>query len=140
METYSFAKAVNRLGAVFRETDPESGERKIVMNGNYPNKLDWKINTDYYVIPYNVGVTSITTALYEDFNICSACCKKTEFQIEPSIQILSMESSDVTQELEVCEGKIPTLLTNLTGYNINGELVPLKDINFDWWLGDDTKT
>lgn len=140
METYSFAKAVNRLGAVFRETDPESGERKIVMNGNYPNKLDWKINTDYYVIPYNVGVTSITSALYEDFNICSACCKKTEFQIEPSIQILSMESSDVTQELEVCEGKIPTLLTNLTGYNINGELVPLKDINFDWWLGDDTKT
>ena len=140
IEKYSFAKAVNRLGAVFRETDPESGERKIVMNGNYPNKLDWKINTDYYVIPYNVGVTSITTALYEDFNICSACCKKTEFQIEPSIQILSMESSDVTRELEVCEGKIPTLLTNLTGYNINGELVPLKDINFDWWLGDDTKT
>ena len=137
METYSFAKAVNRLGAVFGETDLNSTERFIVMNGNYPNQLPWKIDTDYYVIPYDAAVTSITSALYEDFNLCSACCKKTEFQIKPSIQILSMESSDVTEELVVCEGKIPTLLTNLTGYNINGELVPMKNLNFDWWLGSE---
>ena len=138
METYSFAKAVNRLGAVFGETDLNSTERFIVMNGNYPNKLPWKIDTDYYVIPYDAAVTNITSALYEDFNICSACCKKTEFQIKPSIQILSMEASDVTEDLVVCEGKIPTLLTNLKGYNINGELVPMKNLNFDWWLGNET--
>ena len=125
METYSFAKAVTKSSAVFGETDPESGERFIVMNGNYPNKLDWKIDTEYYIVPYNSGVTSLS-ALYEDFNICSICSKKRVFSIKPPLQILSMESSDVTEDLMVCEGKIPTLLTNLKGYNINGELVPLN--------------
>ena len=138
METYSFAKAVNRLGAVFGETDLNSTERFIVMNGNYPNQLPWKIDTDYYVIPYDAAVTSITSVLYEDFNICSACCKKTEFHLDPSVQILSMEASDVTEDLVVCEGKIPTLLTNLKGYNINGESIPLTNLNFDWWLGNET--
>jgi len=138
METYSFAKAVNGQGSVFRETDTESGERFIVINGNYPNKLPWKTDTDYYVIPYSAGVASITDALYEDFNICSACCKKTEFRLDPSIQILSMEAADVTEDLVVCEGKIPTLVTNLTGYNINGEIKPIKGLNFDWWLGNET--
>lgn len=138
METYSFAKAVNGKGSVFRETDTGSGERFIVINGNYPNKLPWKTDTDYYVVPYNSKVTSITDALYEDFNLCSACCKKTEFHLNPSIQIISMEASDVTEELVVCEGKTPTLLTNLTGYNINGEAVPLTNLNFDWWLGNET--
>ena len=85
METYSFAKAVNGLGSVFRETDTGSGERFIVINGNYPNKLKWKTDTDYYVIPYQSKVTSITDALYQDFNICSACCKKTEFRLDPPI-------------------------------------------------------
>ena len=45
----------------------------------------------------------------------------------------------MTEELVVCEGKIPTLLTNLKGYNISGELVPMTNLNFDWWLGDPTK-
>ncbi len=138
METYSFAKAVNGQGSVFRETDTKSGERFIVINGNYPNKLPWKTDTEYYVIPYNSKVESITVALYEDFNLCSACCKKTEFHLNPSIQIISMEASDVTEELVVCEGKIPTLLTNLKGYNINGDAVPLTNLNFDWWLGSET--
>lgn len=136
METYSFAKAVNGSGSVFRETDSDSGERFIVINGNYPNKLPWKADTEYYVVPYT-GVATLTN-LYEDFNICSACCKKAEFKIDPPIQILSMEASDVTEELVVCEGKIPTLVTNLKGYNINGELVPMKGLNFDWWLGSET--
>lgn len=140
MEPYTFAKAVNKFSAVFCETDPESGERKIVMNGNYPNKLDWKINTDYYVVPYNSGVTSANVAndevFYADFNICSTCSKKRVFQIKPPLNILSLETSDETQELNVCEGKIPTLLADMTGYDINGNLVPMKDLNFDWWLGD----
>ena len=136
METFSFARAVNGQGSVFREEDAESGERFIVINGNYPNKLKWKTDTEYYVIPFT-GVVNLLD-LYEDFNICSACCKKTEFKIDPPIDILSMEASDVTEELVVCEGKIPTLLTNLKGYNINGELVPIKGLNFDWWLGNET--
>lgn len=136
METFSFAKAVNGLGSVFRETDTGSGERFIVINGNYPNKLKWKTDTEYYVIPFT-GVVSLSD-LYEDFNICSACCKKTEFHLDPSVQILSMEASDVTEDLVVCEGKIPTLLTNLKGYNINGESIPLTNLNFDWWLGNET--
>jgi hypothetical protein len=142
MEQYTFAKAVNRNGSVFCETDPESGERKIVMNGNYPNELNWKINTDYYVVPYNSGVTSENVSnddiFYADFNICSTCSKKRAFQIKPPLNILSLETSDETQELEVCEGKIPTLLADLTGYDINGNLVSMKDLNFDWWLGDKT--
>ena len=136
METYSFAKAVNGQGSVFCETDAKSGERFIVINGNYPNKLKWKTDTEYYVIPFT-GVVSLSD-LYEDFNICSACCKKTEFRLDPPIEILSMEASDVTEDLVVCEGKIPTLVTNLKGYNINGELVSIKGLNFDWWLGNET--
>ncbi|MBO7045913.1 MAG: hypothetical protein J6W38_06115, partial [Prevotella sp.] len=67
METYSFAKAVNRLGAVFSETDPETEERFIVMNGNYPNGLKWKVNADYYIVPFsNVGIN--LAELYDDFN------------------------------------------------------------------------
>ena len=27
---------------------------------------------------------------------------------------------------------------SLTGYDINGNLVSMKDLNFDWWLGDKT--
>ena len=138
MESFSFARAVNGQGSVFRETDTDSGERFIVINGNYPNKLPWKTDTDYYVVPYNSKVTTITDALYEDFNLCSACCKKTEFRLDPPIQILSMEASDVTEDLVVCEGKIPTLLTNLKGYNINGKMIPIKGLNFDWWLGNET--
>ena len=136
METYSFAKAVNRQKTIFGYTDSETGERFLVMNGNYP-KLDWKANTDYYLIPYNAGITEISH-LYQYFNICSECSKEKVFQILPSIQILSMEASDVTEDLVVCEGKIPTLLTNLKGYNINGELVPMTNLNFDWWLGNET--
>ena len=134
MTPFSFAKAVNGQGSVFCEEDAESKERFIVINGNYPNKLKWKTDTEYYVIPFTGDVS--LSDLYEDFNICSACCKKSEFSLDPPIEILSMEASDVTEDLVVCEGKIPTLVTNLTGYNINGESIPLKNLNFDWWLGD----
>ena len=140
MEPYTFAKAVNKQAAVFGETDQESNERFIVMNGNYPNQLPWKINTDYYIIPYNSGVTDVSSRddFYEDFNICSICSKKRVFQIKPPLKILSMDTSDETQEYEVCEGKIPTVLTDLSSMDVNGELVPLRDLNFDWWLGDPT--
>ena len=137
MEAYTFAKAANRQGIVFVETDSQSGERLIVMNGNYNNTMPWKVNTDYYIVPYNGGVTgSLGNSLYEYFNICSVCSKKKVFQIEAPLDILTIEGSDATRELEVCEGTIPTVLTELKGYTASGVEVPLTNLNFDWWLGD----
>ena len=134
MEKYTFAKAVNNTKTIYGYTDPETNERILVMNGNYP-KLKWETNTDYYIILSTSGITDIND-LYSNFNICSECNRSNVFQIEPPYHILSMESSDATEELDVCEGKIPTLLADLKGYNYYGEMVSLKDLNFDWWLGD----
>ena len=131
---FSFAEAVNRLKPIFRYTHPETQEKVLVMNGNFP-KLEWKLNTDYYIIYYNEGITH-ESMRFSDFNICSDCSKKRVFQLEPPYKILSMDSSDETQEVEVCEGKIPTVLTDLTAYNTEGVQVHLRDLNFDWWLGD----
>ena len=137
MEAYTFAKAASKEGIVFAETDSQSGERLIVMNGNYNNTMTWKVNTDYYIVPYNGGVTDISdNSLYVYFNICSICSKKKVFQIEAPLDILSIEGSDATQDLEVCEGTVPTLLTELKGYTANGVEVSLTNLNFDWWLGD----
>jgi hypothetical protein len=133
MEEYSFAKAVNKTHAVYREE--VDGEKFIVMNGNYP-EMKWKANTDYYILISNRPITSGEP--FSVFNLCSECNKASVFQIEPPYQLLSIESSDVTENLMVCEGKIPTVLANLKGYDVNGNLIPLKDLNFDWWLGDPT--
>lgn len=133
METFSFNKAVNKENSIFGYTDPETGERILVMNGNYP-QLPWKPNTDYYIISSNVGIN--TSDLYLDFNICSECSKATVFQLDPPYQIVTMDATSSTEEALVCEGKIPTILTDLMGYDVNGNLVALQDLNFDWWLGD----
>lgn len=133
-ELFSFAKAVNRLKPIFRYTDPVTNERQLIMNGNYP-KLNWKPNTDYYLITYNAGITDVGMR-FNDFNICSDCNKAKVFQLNSPLTILSMESSDITRDYAFCEGKIPTLLADLKGYSYNGKEVPLKNLNFDWWLGD----
>ena len=133
-ELFSFAKAVNRLKPIFRYTDPVTKERQLIMNGNYP-KLNWKPNTDYYLITYNDGITDVDRR-FNDFNICSDCNKAKVFQLDSPLTILSIESSDITRDYAFCEGKIPTLLADLKGYSYNGEEVPLKNLNFDWWLGD----
>ena len=133
-ETYSFVKAVNGLKPIFGYTDPETGERSLVMNGNSP-KLPWELNTVYYIVTNNSGISNVSDR-FSTFNICSDCTKENVFQLTPPYKILSMETSNMTQELEVCEGKIPTLLTDLRGYNYNGVEVPLTNLNFDWWLGD----
>ncbi len=133
-ETYSFVKAVNGLKPIFGYTDPETGERSLVMNGNSP-KLPWELNTVYYIVTNNSGISNVSDR-FSTFNICSDCTKENVFQLTPPYKILSMETSNTTQELEVCEGKIPTLLTDLRGYNYNGVEVPLTNLNFDWWLGD----
>ena len=133
-ETYSFVKAVNGLKPIFGYTETGTGERFLIMNGNSP-KLPWELNTVYYIVTNNSGISSVGDR-FSTFNICSDCTKATEFQLTPPYKILSMETSNKTQELEVCEGKIPTLLTDLRGYNYNGVEVPLTNLNFDWWLGD----
>lgn len=133
MELYGFDKAVNKTHPTYRETDSD-GVKWVVMNGNYP-ELPWEVNTDYYIIPSNTHISSFDE-VYGVFEICSGCSRASVLRLDPPYTILGMETSDETQEYEVCEGKIPTVLTDLKGYNLDGEVVPLKNINFDWWLGD----
>ena len=128
---YTFANAVAKTSAVYRTT--EGGVDYIVLNGNYP-ELPWKTNTDYYIVPSNTYITDFSN-VYDAFNICSQCSKATTFQIEPPYKILSMESTDITDDYAFCEGKIPTLLVDLKGYTTTGEQTLIKDLNYDWWLG-----
>ena len=129
---YSFAKAVNKQGATFRYVDDEGG-RWLVFNGNYPG-LDWKTNTDYYIVPTNTPITNVND-VYGIFNILSECSKATVFQVEPPYELLGLEKSKESNDYMVCEGQIPTLLTDLKGYDFNGVEIPMNDINYDWWLG-----
>ena len=131
---YSFAKAVNKQGATFRYVDDEGG-RWLVFNGNYPG-LNWKTNTDYYIVPTNTRINDNLSDLYELFNICSICSKASVFRIEPPYELLGLEKSEDANDYMVCEGQIPTLLTDLKGYDFNGVEIPMNDINYDWWLGD----
>ena len=133
-KTYSFNKAVNKLAPIFGYQDPSTNERFLVLNGNYP-ELPWELYTDYYIISYNEGITDVSM-VYQDFNICSDCYKASVFQIAPSTKWKTMESTDASQDVEVCEGKIPTVVTNLAAYNLDGISVTLKGLNYDWWLGD----
>lgn len=131
---YSFAKAVNKQGAVFRYED-EDGQW-LVFNGNYPG-LNWKTNTDYYIVPSNTPITN-PDLVYSTFNILSECSKASVFQIEPPLEVVGLDATENTEDLVVCEGQTPTLLTNLKGYDINGNVVMMDDLNFDWWLGNKT--
>lgn len=131
MPEYSFESAVNKKYAVYREEI--NGEKFVVMNGNFP-ELQWKTNTDYYVISTNLEFTS--GQHYARFNLCSECNNASVFRIEPPLEILGLEKSQDTNDYVVCQGQIPTLLTNLKGYDLTGKEVPMKDLNYDWWLGD----
>lgn len=137
IEQYSFYKATSaNKKPVYRYTD-DDGERFLVMNGNFA-ELPWKLNTDYYIIPANIpdpGNFTFNSA-YTTFNICSECSKEDVFQIQPPYTILGLEQSDETSDYVVCEGKIPTMLVDLKGYDLNGKQVPMTGLNFDWWQGD----
>ena len=140
IEQYSFYKATSaNKKPVYRYTD-DDGERFLVMNGNFA-ELPWKLNTDYYIIPANILDPEHFTfnSAYTTFNICSECSKEDVFQIQPPYTILGLEQSDETSDYVVCEGKIPTMLVDLKGYDLNGKQVPMTGLNFDWWLGDPTR-
>ena len=134
---FSFYKAVNKERAVYRETVGMGDETVdyIVMNGNFP-QLPWKVNTEYYIVPSNAHITSFSE-VYANFNICSECSKASVFKIEPPLTVLGLEKSEGTSDYVVCEGQIPTLVTDLKGYDFNGVEVPMQDLNYDWWLGSD---
>ena len=136
MEEYSFYNAVNKTSPVYREV--VKGEKFVVMNGNFP-QLEWKTNTDYYIINTNIPFESGSGKQFEIFNICSECTKTSVFRIDPPYNILGLEKSSDKHDYIVCEGQIPTLLTDLKGYDFNGNEVDMKDINYDWWLGDPTR-
>lgn len=135
MPTYSFAKAVNKTSPVYGEI--VEGERLLVMNGNFP-RLKWKANTDYYLIDTNTLIDndSNTGDQFVIFNLCSSCTKTNVFRIDPPYELVGLEKSENSEDYLVCEGQIPTLVTDLKGYDLNGNEVTMNDINFDWWLGD----
>ena len=138
MPEYSFASAVNKKSPVYREV--VNGEKFVVMNGNFP-ELQWKTNTDYYVINSNVPITSHNTGQqFSIFNLCSECTTASVFRIEPPYHVLGLESSETTGDYVVCEGQIPTILLDLRGYTLDGKEVDMNDLNFDWWLGDKNAT
>ena len=138
-ELYTFAKAVNKQGAVFRYTDTHGtsevtdDEQWLVFNGNYPG-LNWKTNTEYYIVPTNDLISNVSS-IYETFNISSSCSRAAVFQIEPPYHVLGLESHDNTENYVVCEGQIPTILLNLKGYDLQGNEVDMTDLNYDWWVG-----
>lgn len=136
MPLYSFQDAVNRKKSIFRSFN-ELGDRILVFNGNYP-QLPWKTDTDYYIVPSNTKITDFKSDVYDAFNICSQCSKASVFRIEPPYTVLGLEKSEGTDDYVVCEGQIPTVALNLKGYDLNGNPVDMKDLNFDWWLGDNT--
>ena len=76
--------------------------------------------------------------VYEAFNICSNCSRASVFQIEPPYRVLGLESSESTEDHVVCEGQIPTILLDLKGLDMNGKEIDMKDLNYDWWLGNAT--
>ena len=133
MTTYSFDDAVNKKHSVYYEV--VDGEEYVVMNGNYPG-LDWKTNTDYYVINTNEKFSSGKP--FTVFNLCSQCCKSSTFRIKSPYTVLGLEQSEGTDDYVVCEGQIPTIALNLKGYDLEGNPVDMKGLNYDWWLGDNT--
>ena len=136
MESYTFAKAVNKKGAVFRYEDDDF-VKWLILNGNYP-ELPWKTETEYYIVPTNEEITNFEHDVYKTFNICSQCSKASVFKIEPPYHVLGLESSETTNDYMVCEGQIPTILLDLKGFTLDGREVDLNDLNFDWWLGNAT--
>lgn len=135
MPVYSFADAVNKKHAVYRETDND-GVKWVVMNGNFP-ELQWRTNTDYYIINTPQQIT-IPGNPFTAFNLCSECTKASVFRIEPPYTVLGLEKSEGTDDYVVCEGQIPTVVLNLKGYDLTGKAVDMTGLNFDWWLGNNT--
>ena len=134
MPTYSFADAAKRTSPVYGETI--EGDEWVVMNGNFP-ELDWKLNTDYYVLISNNPIDEANgTNVWDVFELVSDCNKANEFRIEPPMTVLGLERSEDTHDYVVCEGQIPTLVTELKGYDFFGNEMPMQGINYDWWLGD----
>ena len=134
MPEYTFKDAVNKTSAVYRYTEEDVDY--IILNGNFP-ELPWKTNTDYYIVPSNTVITTFGQ-VYEAFNICSNCSKASVFQIEPPYTVLGLESAETTSDYVVCEGQKPTMLLDLKGYDYNGDEIDMKDLNYDWWLGNAT--
>ncbi len=139
MPEFSFADAVNKNHAVYREVvaTEEGNVNYVVINGNYTG-LKWETNTDYYVI--NTNQTFESGNPCTAFNLCSECCKAGEFRIKPPLEVLGLDAAENMEDLVVCDGQIPTLLTNLKGYDIKGKEVKMKNLNFDWWLGNKRAT
>ena len=121
---------------VYRQID--GTHRYIVFNGNMVDNV-MKPYVKYYVIPYNGKLTSADYR-FSDFNLRSQCNIKYDFQIMPPIQVLGLQETDNYGNVEACENQIPTIQTQLQGYDSNGNEVNMKGLHYDWWTGRQPKT
>ena len=133
---YDFSDAMGGEHTTYRYTI--DGRRYVMFNANIP-KINWKANTTYYIVPYDLFIHNFEK-VPEDFDLRSRCNRKTQFRMRPSLTILELENVAGDEDLEACENQIPTIVTDLHGYNKNGEQVSMQNLYFDWWVSRRPKT
>ena len=136
---YKFVDAIDKdkREPVYRYVRKEGDVdmRYLLFNANIPD-ITWSVNTYYYCIPYNTKVEGLTnTQIPESFNLLSRCNKKYAFRISPTLDIIPLDKVKGDEDLEACENQIPTIVTNMEGFNEDGEPVTMENLNFDWWIG-----
>ena len=136
---YRFVDAIDKENRepVYRYVRKEGDVdmRYLLFNANIPD-ISWSVNTYYYCIPYNTKVEGLTnTQIPESFNLLSPCNKKYAFRISPTLDIIPLDKVKGDEDLEACENQIPTIVTNMEGFNEEGEPVTMENLNFDWWIG-----
>ena len=133
---YDFMDAVTSEHTTYRYTI--DGRRYVMFNANFPD-IPWKANTAYYIIPYDTKIQYFDK-VPEDFDLRSRCNRKTQFRLRSSLTILEFENVSGDEDLETCENQIPTIVTDLHGYNKKGEQVSMQNLYFDWWVSRRPKT
>lgn len=133
---YDFSDAMGGEHTTYRDTI--DGRRYIMFNANIP-KINWKANTTYYIVPYDLFIHDFEK-VPEDFDLRSRCNRKTQFRLRSSLTILEFENVSGDEDLETCENQIPTIVTDLHGYNKKGEQVSMQNLYFDWWVSRRPKT
>lgn len=136
---YKFVDAIakDKREPVYRYVRKEGDVdmRYLLFNANIPD-ITWSVNTYYYCIPYNTKVESLSKdQIPASFDLLSPCNKKYAFRISPTLDIIPLDKVKGDEDLEACENQIPTIVTNMEGFNEDGEPITMENLNFDWWIG-----
>ena len=136
MPEYSIDKVLQKQTAVFKYTD-EIGSKRLLVNASYNSDLPWKLNTSYYVM-VNVGgeVPANLSGLIALFDLRSPCCNKDIIRLGSPYQIVGIDAEDTDDRYKVCENQVISITANLNAITTSGDVVPVEDLNYDWWKGD----